>query len=185
MSISAISGNIQSWQTTTQQRRQDLAQIGSALQQGDISAAQKAFSDLQSLNGSNVASSSSDSNETDTASKDFAALGQALQSGNVSDAQNAFTKLQSDIQTHKGGHRHHHHANGSDSNGQQNNVSNDFSALGQALQSGNLADAQSAFAKIQSDLQSKYASYTQQGSMISSNTSNTEPAKNSTVNTIA
>jgi outer membrane protein assembly factor BamD (BamD/ComL family) len=122
MAISGVSNNNtmqQAWQTNMQQRKQDFSQLGSALQSGDLASAQKAFTDLQSLQpggtaqGSGGAATNSTNNSSgNTSSNDFAALGQALQSGNLTDAQNAFAKIQSDMQAHKGGHHHHHHGGG-------------------------------------------------------------------------
>jgi hypothetical protein len=50
-------------------------------------------------------------------------------------------------------HRHHHHHHhGGDSQG-ASAVQQGFNSLGQALQSGNLRNAQTAFASLQQDLQ--------------------------------
>jgi len=119
---------MQTWQAMIQQRKQDFGQLASALQIGNLTGAQSAFSTLQNLNiqgqNTNTAVNSS-SNSSDTISNDFAALGQALQSGDIGNAQSAFAQLQTDMQMqHSSGHHHYHHHNGGagvnnqDANGQ-------------------------------------------------------------------
>jgi hypothetical protein len=49
------------------------------------------------------------------------------------------------------GHHHHHGGGGGDSQ-QASALQQDFNSLGQALQSGDLSTAQSAFAQLQQDL---------------------------------
>ena len=198
MSISGVSSSTQDWQAQMQQRKEDISQLSAALQGGDLSSAQSAFTALQGLQPKQNSSATSSSNTTNstgnTVSADFASLGQALQSGNLADAQTAFAKMQSDMQAQKGGHHHHHNAGTTPTNTSSTTdastqeasallatlstpastststdtssststtkspkaISADFSSLGQALQSGNLADAQSAFAKIQADMQARH-----------------------------
>jgi hypothetical protein len=133
--MTAISGtsssntNMQTWQTMMQQRKQDFGQLASALQSGDLTGAQSAFSALQSLISqwqNSTVNSTGCSNLSASGNKipnDFTALGQALQSGNIADAQNAFAQLQTDIQAQKsdGHHHHHHHNSGAGSNGSSAN----------------------------------------------------------------
>jgi len=164
-SISASTNTYQAYQTSGQnnlkQIQQEFQDLTTALQSSDLTGAQKAITDLQQL-----MPNSSAGNQTQNAfATDLNALGQALQSGDVSDAQADFTKLQQDAQSVQG-HHHHHHHNPSVSaqsttgiqtdNGQQgssqNPLSTDLNAVGQALQSGDLSDAQSAFAKLQQDM---------------------------------
>jgi hypothetical protein len=76
-----------------QQRQQDFKNLASALQTGDLGAAQKAFSGL--TGGSNTISGNSP----------LAQLGQALQNGDLSGAQQAMQALQAS----RSGHHHHHH----------------------------------------------------------------------------
>lgn len=166
-SISASTNTYQAYQTSGQnnlkQIRQDFQDLASALQSSDLTGAQKAITDLQQL-----MPNSSASNQTPNAfATDLNTLGQALQSGNVSDAQADFAKLQQDAQSVQGHHHHHHHnpsasaqsttgiqtQNGQQGGG-QNPFSTDLNAVGQALQSGDLPDAQAAFAKLQQDMQS-------------------------------
>src|ERR1700733_13966556 len=98
MSISAISSNLvndlSQQQNPFRQIRQDFRQLASALQNGDLSDAQSAYSSIQQVLGAN--SGSSNSSGSNTLQSDFAALGQALQSGNLGQAQSAFSQLQSD-----------------------------------------------------------------------------------------
>jgi ribosomal protein S20 len=76
------SASISNWQ----QNQQNFKALSSALQSGDLAAAQKAFSSMSS--------SSSNSNSP------LAQLGQALQNGDLKGAQTAMQAMQS---------RHHHH----------------------------------------------------------------------------
>jgi len=68
-----------------------LAQLASALQSGNLGAAQQAYSSLASLT-----QSLSTAQATIQLSPEFSTLGQALQSGNLSAAQQAFSVLQQD-----------------------------------------------------------------------------------------
>jgi len=153
MSISSISSAINPYQTSQTygqnnfaQFQQDLQTIGSDLQSSNLSGAQSAFANLQQL-----MPNSSTSNQFTT---DLNAVGQALQSGSLSDAQAAYGKLQQDMQSVQGHHHHHHHnASSTSQSTDQNTVSADFQTLAQALQSGNLNGAQTAFAQLQQDFQ--------------------------------
>jgi|SRR5215467_16089692 hypothetical protein len=136
MSISSITPNTalpQTWQNVFQQRRQDFGQLAQALQSGDLSGAQQAFSDLQSLQSSNQPGTNTNSNSSgNPIANDWAALGQALSSGNLSQAQSDFAQLQTDIKSafqnqsgaqgaNRAHHGHHHHhsevSSSQDSNG--------------------------------------------------------------------
>jgi hypothetical protein len=98
------------WQDTLKQLQQDLGNLGSALQSGDLSGAQSAFSALlQSIPASSPTQTSQQSGATGVQA-DLNALGQALQSGDMNAAQTAYTKLQQDMQVAHGHHHHHHHA---------------------------------------------------------------------------
>lgn len=127
MSISGISSTytssmIQEWQSSMQQRRQDFSQLGNALQSGDLTGAQQAYSDLQNLlQNSSSPFNSNTSSGSNPITDDFKALGQALSSGDLSQAQTDFTKLQDDMKaarqqavqqgsfTQGAGHAHHGH----------------------------------------------------------------------------
>src|SRR5271156_2024695 len=100
MSISALSFNLitdlsQQQQNPFQEIKQDFNQLASALQSGDLSGAQSAYSNIQQLFQANPGASPSNatSNGSNTVQSDFAALGQALQSGDLSQAQSAFSQL--------------------------------------------------------------------------------------------
>jgi hypothetical protein len=163
------------WQNNLNQIRQGFRNLASALQAGDLSGAQQAFTTLQQLlpNSStgNQTQNGQQGSGQNTFATDFQALGQALKSGNLTDAQAAFSKLQQDRQSVQGHHPHHRHHRGSDSTPStgsptatssaqttkgsgQNQFATDFRALGQALQSRDLAQAQAAFAKLEQDMQS-------------------------------
>jgi soluble cytochrome b562 len=177
--ISAVYNTYQTYQTNSQnnfsQVRQGFKNLASALQSGDLSGAQQAFAALQQLLPNSSAGNQTQNGQPgsgqNTFGTDFQALGQALKSGNLTDAQAAFSKLQQNMQSVQGHHHQHRHHYGSAStqstgspksnssaqstNGSgQNQFATDFSTLGQALQAGNLTQAQSAFAKLQQDMQS-------------------------------
>ncbi len=112
------------WRSTVRQARQDFEQLFQAMQSGDLSGAQQAYSALQQLQPASSASRGT-----------FAASADAT-------ASVASTPASSTAGT-------------SSSNGiVGNTIASDWSSLGQALQSGNLSSAQSAFSQIERDLQS-------------------------------
>ena len=78
-----------------------------------------------------------------------------LLSGDITAAQQDYTKIQQDFQsqaTHSSQQRHHHGHHGGGGNG-SNQISQLFDQLGQALQAGNLTNAQQVYATLQQDLQ--------------------------------
>jgi hypothetical protein len=79
-----------------------------------------------------------------------------LQSGNLTSAQKAYTTIQQDVQqlASQGVHHHHHHTQSTQSAdaSSSNPLAQAFGSLGQALQSGNLTAAQTAYSTIQQDL---------------------------------
>jgi hypothetical protein len=87
--------------------------------------------------------------------QDFQSLGKALQSGDLSGAQEAFQALQQlrsnapMLQTGQTGQ----------AKSSSNPLSADVSALGSALQSGDLSGAQAAFSKLQQDMQALGATH--------------------------
>lgn len=125
MSISSIASGLSQFPLSgTQagspfgQARQDFQALGSALQSGNLSAAQTAFSQLQQLqppggqapSGSPPLTAVGASNPTNGAGSVaslFSTLGSDLQSGNLSAAQNDFSSIMSQIQAHHHGHGHH------------------------------------------------------------------------------
>jgi len=157
-SISSVTDPYQTNQTNGQnnfaQFRKDFQAIGSALQSGDLAGAQKAFTDLQQLLPDSSASNQTQNGQQNPFTADMDALSKALSSNNASDAQTAYAKLQQDMQSVQGHHHHHHHKASSTSQGSdQNPLATDFQTLGQALQSGDLSGAQTAFAQLQQDFQ--------------------------------
>jgi len=81
-------------QNTTSNPFSDLAAISSALQNGDVSGAQKAFTTLQQ----DLGNSNSTQTTAATSGTDLTSLGSALQSGDLNQAQNAFATLMQDLQ---------------------------------------------------------------------------------------
>jgi outer membrane protein assembly factor BamD (BamD/ComL family) len=151
MSISALSSSLISDLSQSQnqnpfrQLRQDFRELASALQSGDLSGAQSAFSNIQQLLQGQQGSSTSS-----TTQNDFAALGQALQSGSLSQAQSAFSQLQSDLQAGPAAGQAPPQA--ADRYQAQNPVEEaiqDYSQLASSLQNGDLTDAQSAYTNLQ------------------------------------
>jgi len=112
--ITSTSGpkQIDGWQSDFQQRRNSFEQIAQALQAGDLTQAQQAFSALtQNAPNSGEAPNGS-------IKDDFNTLGQALQSGDLDSARKAFATIQQDLQ--KLGQAHHHHHRHHTQDGQQN-----------------------------------------------------------------
>jgi soluble cytochrome b562 len=160
MSVSGISSssylyqtqNLQNWQAQFQKIQTEFQQLGQDLQAGNLTQAQSDYTTL-----SQYISSTTQTNSANSFAQEFSALGQALQSGNLSAAQQAYSTIQQGMQqavVHM--HHHHHHHGG----GMQTSNSNSgsalvqaFAALGQALQSGSLSAAQSAYTTLQQDLQ--------------------------------
>ena len=108
MDISSISSSSQNVSQTNlqaafKQRSQDMNALQSALQNGDISAAQTAFATVQK----NMPTSGQGS-QSGPSSQAMQSLQSALQKGDISGAQTAFTSLQSTMKT--GHHHQHHHA---------------------------------------------------------------------------
>ncbi len=159
MSVTGISttgllnDSMESIQSKMQQMQKEFQQLGQDLQSGNLSAAQSDFATLQSLSPqSSTTASSATSESSNPIAQEFAQLSQDLQSGNLSAAQQDFSTIQQDMQSANvsGGH-HHHHRGGSSS--QQSAISQTFSQLGQALQSGDLSSAQSLYSTLQQDFQ--------------------------------
>jgi hypothetical protein len=80
-------------QSFYQNRGADIRQLGSALQSGDLNAAQQAYNTLASLGQDGPFANSEPFVRADRA-KDFQAIGQALQSGDLAGARAAFADLQ-------------------------------------------------------------------------------------------
>jgi outer membrane protein assembly factor BamD (BamD/ComL family) len=132
-----------------QQIEDEFTQLGQDLQSGNLTQAQQDFTTLSSaLSSAQATPNSAGANPVQQA---FTALQQDLQNGNLSGAQQDFAALQQGLQQTGTQHHHHHHHNGGSQ--QTNAVEQDFNSLAQALQSGDLNGAQTAFASLQQDLQ--------------------------------
>jgi hypothetical protein len=152
MSVSGLSSssffdfNTQSIQNQMRQFRREFQQLGQDLASGNLSAAQSDFATLQQLGPQSNASSAS---QTNPIAQAFNQLATDLQSGNLTAAQQDFSTLAQDVQNRAvHGHHRHHHASGDGSS-----ISQAFSQLGQALQSGNLSAAQQAYTNLQQDFE--------------------------------
>ncbi len=155
--------------STSSPIQNDFAALGQALQSGDLTQAQSAFSQLQSdvqsarqlrdsgatqtpqVQDQYVSSTPQTLSPAQQVQQDYAQLADALQTGNLTNAQSAFAALQQALQTQTGATT----ASTTTATGANSSdpILNDFNTLGQALQSGNLSQAQSAFAQLQSDVQ--------------------------------
>jgi hypothetical protein len=129
-------------------------QLGQDLQSGNLSAAQSDFATL--VQNSPLAQPSSTT--TTSLSQAFTNLGQDLKSGNINAAQKDYSTIQQDLQQssnqYRASHHHHHRIDfASSSSGAQNPIAQELGAVGQALQTGNLANAQQAYSTLQSSLQ--------------------------------
>lgn len=176
MSVTGLSSSSfysgQSVQNQIQQFQQQFSQLGQDLQSGNLSAAQSDFATLQA-NQPQGSSSTSSSQSNSPIAQAFNQLSTDLQSGNLSAAQQDYSTIQSDFQNQSAqGHHHHHHGGGSGSSGsgsssESSEISQLFSQLGSALQSGNLSNAQQAYSTLQQDLQQ----YTQGNSSLTATSS--------------
>jgi len=93
-------------QTFYQQRKSDLAQLGTALQAGDLNGAQQAYNTIVTL-GEGGPFANGEPFRATQREQDFAAVGQALQAGDVNAAQQAFAQLEATF---------HHHATSGQNN---------------------------------------------------------------------
>ncbi|HEX3120194.1 MAG TPA: hypothetical protein VHP80_13955 [Candidatus Acidoferrum sp.] len=180
MSIAGIASNsglfqnsvVQQTQNRFQQIQSQFQKLGQDLQSGNLTQAQSDFSTLsQELpNGSQFGASGTSTSagaagatsptNSNPILQAFQSLGKDLQAGNLSAAQQDFANIQQSAQQAQASGQahhshHHHHAGGDDSNSNSpvSTLQQDFTSLGQSLQSGNLSSAQQAYASLQSDLQ--------------------------------
>jgi outer membrane protein assembly factor BamD (BamD/ComL family) len=152
LSSSLFNYGASSIQNRMQSARKEFQQLGQDLQSGNMTAAQ---SDLAALQQMQPQSNSTASTQTiNPITQDFNQLATDLKAGNTTAAKQDYTQLQKDLQTQPPTthHHHHHHSSGADQS-QSNAVSQLFSQLGQALQSGNLSTAQQTYAALQQDFQ--------------------------------
>ena len=139
MSVSSISSNISQYQANVQniyqREQQNISNLGNALQSGNLSSAQQAFSAFeQILNSGQTGNQAQNTPLTpvttsnNPVSADLTVLGNALQSQNTTSAQTAFNQVLQDLEgtqnTLKGHHHNHHHYNNVISQIQTSNVSN-------------------------------------------------------------
>ncbi len=142
MSVSNIASNSNlnqiDWQNNFKQLRQDFEDLAGALQSDDLAGAQKAFADLQKLQPISKSANSAQTNGQGGGqlAADFKALGDALQKGDMDSAKTAFAKLQQDAQSIHHGHRHRHHASGTQDTG-SNAVTTLLNSTGSTSSEGN------------------------------------------------
>jgi hypothetical protein len=92
-------------QSTNQPQNTEFQQLTQALQSGNMTTAQKAFSALtSSMTGSGL--------QSVQLTQDLNALGSALQSGNLSGAQSAYSSVQQNLQSSNPSAAHHHRMHG-------------------------------------------------------------------------
>ncbi len=161
MSISAIlnsSSNQFQIGAASNPYRQEIQQLGQALQSGNLSAAQSDFATLQAAfsQPATTTGSTSAGSPSNPVAQAFNQLSTDLQSGSLSAAQKDFSTLQQDLQNNLSTdhfHHHHHLSSGSGDSSSQNPLLQDLNQIGQSLTSSNLAGAQQAYATLQQQLQ--------------------------------
>jgi hypothetical protein len=104
--------------------RQAFQQLSSALQSGDLSGAQSAYSTLSQAFGSN---------QNSPFASALQQIGSDLQSGDIDGAKNTLSQLQQQMQT---GHAHHHHHHGKPDGGAQTQSAPDPSQTSSPLSDG-------------------------------------------------
>jgi hypothetical protein len=167
MSISGVSSRdplqtsaAQGAQNKFQQIQTQFQKIGQDLQSGNLTQAQADYVALsQQLPGGLQASNSTNTEHTSTLAKALQTLGKDLQSGNLAASQADFATIQQDVQQ-LSGQTHGHHRRGGVAGSSQptaGTLQQDFTSLGKALQSGNLASAQQAYSTFQTDLQQGFS----------------------------
>jgi hypothetical protein len=168
MSISGVSSRdplqtsaAQGAQNKFQQIQTQFQKIGQDLQSGNLTQAQADYVTLsQQLPGGLQASNSTSPEHTSTLAKALQTLGKDLQAGNLAASQADFATIQQDVQqlssSQANGHHHHRGVAGSNQP-TAGTLQQDFTSLGKALQSGNLASAQQAYSTFQTDLQQEFS----------------------------
>jgi hypothetical protein len=149
------SQRLQPAQSQLQKFQQSFKQLGNDLAAGNLSAAQSDFAALQTSNPQLTTSANAQTGSNGVGAT-FNQLANDLQSGNVTGAQQDYSSIQNSLAQQSSntltGHRHLGLAqelqdltNSSTPTGQA------FSQLGQALQAGNLQNAQKAYTSLQQD----------------------------------
>jgi hypothetical protein len=148
MSVSAISSHslIQSSNPNTpinlQQFQKEFQQLGSDLQNGNLSTATQEFSSLQAL----VPGVNSASQAQGPVVQTFNQLGRDIQSGSLPAAQQDYGKLRTDLQKIALNHTHHRVHDPME-------ASQGNDQLGQTLQASNVSMAQSAYSSLLQGIQ--------------------------------
>ncbi|HTZ30953.1 MAG TPA: hypothetical protein VMH31_00750 [Methylomirabilota bacterium] len=187
MSVSGISSSnffqsltSNSLESNFQTFKKEFQQLGQDLQSGNLSQAQADFAAMESP-AQPVSSSSQSTSTSSSLSSAFQQLATDLQSGNLTAAQSDFSTIQQDLQQQSASVQHHHHhhhpAESAPSSGSPNPLSTLFSQLGQALQSGNLSAAQSAYTSLQQEFE-------QLGAGASSSSNSTSPSSTSSTTSV-
>ncbi len=194
MSVSGVSNTdpfqtpiAQAVQTKFQQFQTQFQKVGQDLQSGNLTQAQADFVALSQQLPSNRQASGSTTAPASTLAKAFQRLGQDLQAGNLAASQTDFATIQQDAQqlgSSQAHPRHHHPHAGATSQQTSGTLQQDFTSLGDALQSGNLASAQQAYTTFQADLQQQLST-SGVASGSSSTPSSTEPIATGAVNLTA
>ncbi|MCE1204329.1 MAG: hypothetical protein LWW79_06950 [Holophagaceae bacterium] len=141
LSVTTTSSTTPALQDRWAQRKALFDQLGQALQAGDLKAAQDAFAALRPSTGSEAPQGG-----WGPPRGPFAILADALQKGDLAAAQDAFAQI-----TQRREHSHHDIEEGGHSEADSfRQMKALFDQLGQALQAGDLAGAQEAFANLQS-----------------------------------
>lgn len=155
-------------QNPVEEAIQDYSQLASSLQNGDLTDAQSAYTNLQDLAQTYQGASSGSPNAVQT---DFATLGQDLQSGNLTQSQSDFAQLQSDLQAPTQPVSASSDATQAPAPSPAQQVQQDYAELSSALGTGNLTSAQSAFTALEQALQTQSGSTTSTASSASSSSS--------------
>lgn len=148
-SSSLFNNSTQTIHNRMQQFRTEFEQLGQDLQSGNLTAAQSDFVALQQLGPQSNSTSSVQS--ANPIAQDFKQLGQDLQAGNTTAAQQDFTKIQQDLHSQATQVQHHHRPHRGGEGG--NEISQLLNDLGQALQAGDLSNAQQAYSTLLQDFQ--------------------------------
>jgi len=125
---------------------EDFQSLGSALTSGNIADAEQSLTTLQNDLSAQGLSSSSDN----PLSKDLTSLSDALSSGDLSSAQQEFASIQQKMSHHPQGPPPGAGSGTDQSSG--DTLQTDLQNLASSLQSGNISDAQNAFATLEKDL---------------------------------
>ena len=147
---SFFSGAIaQNSQNRFKRTEQEFQQLGQDLKTGNLAGAQSDFAALQKDRPGAQASNG----VADGGVAAFQKLAQDLQTGNLNAAQSDFKNLQTDAPQTFGRVGYHHHHSGQGLGANQQDISQLFSQLGQALQAGNISAAQRSYGSLARDFQ--------------------------------